>query len=83
MQECSSQKAHFQSRKTGKKTEKPGSALRAAGFACFLFLLTGVTSASGQRFEDDFLLKESISAADPRTARRIFEGFGSQVSFTN
>ena len=52
-------------------------------FACFLFLLVGVRASSGQQFEDDFLLRESVSAADPRTARRIFEDFESQASYYN
>ena len=43
----------------------------------------GVRASSGQQFEDDFLLRESVSAADPRTARRIFEDFESQASYYN
>ena len=82
MKEVCSRKVHSQSLNAGKKTEKPGSAQRSAVFACFLFLFSGVTPASGQRFEDDdFLLRESVSAADPRTARRIFDGFQSQARF--
>ena len=50
-------------------------------FACFLFLLAGVRASSGQQFEDDFLLRESVSAADPRKARRIFEDFESQARY--
>ena len=73
---CGSRKVH--TRKSG----KPRSAFAIQFvFACFLFLLVGVRASSGQQFEDDFLLRESVSASDPRTARRIFEDFESQASY--
>merc|ERR1719367_2219400 len=73
-----SRKVHTQptsSRKSG--IPRSAIAIRFV-FACFLFLLVGVRASSGQQFEDDFLLRDSVSAADPRTARRIFEDFESQ-----
>ena len=46
-----------------------------------LFLVCAARVAAGQKFEDDFLLRESVSAADPRTAREIFDGFERKASF--
>ena len=45
-----------------------------------LFLVCAARVAAGQKFEDDFLLRESVSAADPRTAREIFDGFERKAS---
>ena len=83
---CGSRKVHTQPtyRKSGNIFGKPKSAIAIQFvFACFLFLLVGVRASSGQQFEDDFLLRESVSAADPRTARRIFEDFENQASYYN
>ena len=64
-----------------RKNDFPGTHLLPGRRWCVaLFLLCVARVSAGQRFEDDFLLRESVSAADPRTARKIFDDFEREAS---